>query len=225
MEVYAYPPALPRQGINLDIRDITLNAALELYQSPGEVKERLYYPLFQIKRSLDEFLLRRPDLGYALEPLTPNGDEPDFVQELIKVGQRFSIGPIAALEGAMADLAIATLKGLGRDITVACGRVIVVDYRRPLIIPEAQGEWGGEIPPKTMAAALGNDIMVAATSGAAAAAALAWGEREITAGAETKEITAALLKYKEIRGGLIRTAAQVQGWGGMIPIFIREVEK
>lgn len=225
MKVYAYPPAPPRQGLTLDIRDITLDTALEPYESLGEIKEKLYYPLFQVKRSLDDFLLQRPDLGYALEPVSPKGDEPSFVQELLQVGKRFSIGPIAALDGAITDLALATLKDLGRDITVACGGVIGVNYRQPLIIPETQGEYGGELPAKPMAAALGQNLMVAATSGAVAAAALAWGEREIIAGADPKDITTILKTYTDIRGGLIRTVGQVQGWGGIIPIFIREVLK
>ena len=58
------------------------------------------------RKILDAYISRHPRFRTSLTPLTVSADEPEVVRRMALAGQRAGVGPMAAVAGAMAQLAV-----------------------------------------------------------------------------------------------------------------------
>ncbi|MCS7139790.1 MAG: UPF0280 family protein [Candidatus Nezhaarchaeota archaeon] len=70
------------------------------------------------RRLLEKYILRRPEFKYALEPIDVEDGAPTVVQRMVEVSKIAGVGPMAAVAGVLADLALETALSVGSKIVM-----------------------------------------------------------------------------------------------------------
>jgi ApbE superfamily uncharacterized protein (UPF0280 family) len=70
------------------------------------------------RRALKEYIRRYPEFLYALDPLPVRGDAPEIVCRMAEAAERASVGPMAAVAGALADIAAEQMVREGATVAV-----------------------------------------------------------------------------------------------------------
>lgn len=84
----------------------------------------------EARRQVLEEIEVRPRFRTSLEPLRPHGTEPPLVSTMLTAGQLASVGPMAAVAGAIAESVGRALLPLSREIIVENGGDIFLAGRK-----------------------------------------------------------------------------------------------
>jgi len=87
------------------------------------------------RRILEEYIERHPVFQRALEPLPLHPDAPEIAQRMARAAQSVGVGPMAAVAGAMAQIAAeAGLRAGATEVIVENGGDIYLQTVEPVII-------------------------------------------------------------------------------------------
>jgi len=90
---------------------------------------------------LEEYIRRHPHFQHSLEPVAIKADAPEVAQRMARAASRVGVGPMAAVAGAMAQLAVeAAIKAGAGEAIVDNGGDIYLQIVEPVIIGLYPGE-------------------------------------------------------------------------------------
>lgn len=84
----------------------------------GDLKAQAAGSLSRHRAGLEAYLLAHPSFGTSFTPLPAASGAPGIVRDMAEAAERFGVGPMAAVAGAIAD-------HVGRDLLGRSGEVIV----------------------------------------------------------------------------------------------------
>ena len=84
----------------------------------GDLKARARESLAARRGELEGYLAKHPYFGMSFQPVPTAGDAPDIVKDMARASERFNVGPMASVAGAIAQY-------VGRDLLELSGQVIV----------------------------------------------------------------------------------------------------
>ncbi|MBU0714558.1 MAG: UPF0280 family protein [Verrucomicrobia bacterium] len=92
---------------------------------------------------LEEYIRRHPHFQHALEPVAAGADAPEVARRMARAANKVGVGPMAAVAGAMAQLAVeAALRAGAEEAIVDNGGDIYLQTVEPVIIGLYPGESG-----------------------------------------------------------------------------------
>ena len=92
------------------------------------------------RQELEAYVQANPKFLYTLTPL-PVPQKPLVAQLMAEAAQKAGVGPMAAVAGAIADLAVADMKRVGCEVAVVeNGGEIAADSNQPVDVAVAAGE-------------------------------------------------------------------------------------
>ena len=93
------------------------------------------------KKKLEEYVRRNPKFLYSLKPVNVNEDSPTVVKLMAEASQKAGVGPMAAVAGVLADLAVEAMlaKGAHTAIVENGGEVSAVS-NKPINIALSAGD-------------------------------------------------------------------------------------
>ncbi len=96
--------------------------------------------LLEARKDIEAYIVRDHEFLTALEPHTVPADAPLIVQRMAAAAQKFGVGPMAAVAGAVSDYVGEQLAGKFGDIVVENGGDIFIRCERPLTFALYAGE-------------------------------------------------------------------------------------
>ncbi|MDO9229656.1 MAG: UPF0280 family protein [Syntrophales bacterium] len=92
---------------------------------------------------LEDYIRRHPHFQHALQPVAARADAPEVARRMARAANRVGVGPMAAVAGAMAQLAVeAALRAGAEEAIVDNGGDIYLQTVEPVIIGLYPGESG-----------------------------------------------------------------------------------
>jgi len=93
------------------------------------------------KKKLEEYIRRNPKFLYSLKPVSVDGDSPIVVKLMAEASEKAGVGPMAAVAGVLADLAVEAMlaKGVHTAIVENGGEISAVS-NRPINIALLAGD-------------------------------------------------------------------------------------
>lgn len=90
---------------------------------------------------LEEYIRRHPHFQHSLKPVILKADAPDIAQRMARAASRVGVGPMAAVAGAMAQLAAeAAIRAGTEEVIVDNGGDIYLQTVEPVVIGLYPGE-------------------------------------------------------------------------------------
>ncbi|MDY6932594.1 MAG: UPF0280 family protein [Spirochaetota bacterium] len=108
--------------------------------SQCELREEALKIVLKCRSSLDDYVERYPSFRTALEPFPVKEDAPSIVKEMSKMTERVSVGPMAAVAGAIAQKVGEELLAITPEIIVENGGDIFIKVDRKKVINIYAGE-------------------------------------------------------------------------------------
>lgn len=107
-------------------------AVLRIYCGPFEAVTR---EIVRQRALLEEYIRRHPHFQHALEPVAVRADAPEVARRMAHAADRVGVGPMAAVAGAMAQLAVeAAIRAGAEEAIVDNGGDIYLQTVEPVII-------------------------------------------------------------------------------------------
>jgi ApbE superfamily uncharacterized protein (UPF0280 family) len=92
---------------------------------------------------LEEYIRRHPHFQHSLEPVAVGADAPEVARRMARAANKVGVGPMAAVAGAMAQLAVEdALRAGAEEVIVDNGGDIYLQTVEPVIIGLYPGESG-----------------------------------------------------------------------------------
>jgi ApbE superfamily uncharacterized protein (UPF0280 family) len=90
--------------------------------------------LTNIRRELEDYINRRDEFIHSLNPIKPDGSEPEIASEMIMVSSTVGVGPMAAVAGAIAEKVGIELLNFTDEVIVENGGDIWMKLTKSAII-------------------------------------------------------------------------------------------
>jgi ApbE superfamily uncharacterized protein (UPF0280 family) len=100
-------------GFNVVVKETDL-----YIRARSELKRQALKSVTKYRGQLEKYIERHPDFLSALEPLAVGEDAPSIVTEMAEAAEKASVGPMAAVAGAIAEF-------VGRELLEASPEIIV----------------------------------------------------------------------------------------------------
>jgi ApbE superfamily uncharacterized protein (UPF0280 family) len=88
----------------------------------------------QARQEIEGYIQRHPDFRTSLEPLPFDPEAPPIVQDMLLAAANASVGPMAAVAGAIAESVGKSLQTLSREIVVENGGDVFLRARREITV-------------------------------------------------------------------------------------------
>jgi uncharacterized protein len=88
----------------------------------------------QARQAIEGHIQRHPEFRTSLEPLPFDPGAPPIVQEMLLAAERASVGPMAAVAGAIAESVGRSLRALSRDVVVENGGDVFLSTHREITV-------------------------------------------------------------------------------------------
>ncbi|MHB8830456.1 MAG: UPF0280 family protein, partial [Syntrophales bacterium] len=132
--------AFPKKNARVYKTFIHKEAVLRICCEPFEVVTR---EIVRQRAILEEYLRRHPLFQHSLEPVAARADAPEVAQRMARAANKVGVGPMAAVAGAMAQLAVeAALQAGAEEAIVDNGGDIYLQAAAPVIIGLYPGRAG-----------------------------------------------------------------------------------
>ncbi len=82
------------------------------------------------RQAIEGYIRKHPRFRKSLQPLPFDPEAPSIIQEMLLAGQRLSVGPMAAVAGAIAESVGASLQAFSPDVIVENGGDVFLATRR-----------------------------------------------------------------------------------------------
>jgi len=130
----------PKKNARIYKTFIHKEAVLRICCEPFEVVTR---EIVRQRAILEGYLLRHPLFQHSLKPVAAQADAPEVAQRMAGAANRVGVGPMAAVAGAMAQLAVeAALQAGAAEAIVDNGGDIYLQAAAPVIIGLYPGKTG-----------------------------------------------------------------------------------
>ena len=108
-----------------------------------ETFEAVTAEIIQQRKILEDYIKRHPDFQNSFEPLELKSNAPDVARRMARAARLAGVGPMAAVAGAMAQLAVeAGIRAGAREAIVDNGGDIYLQTAEPVIIGLYPGDSG-----------------------------------------------------------------------------------
>ena len=206
---------------------------LQIY-GERELRKEALLSIKKARESLDVYIQRHPEFFSALKPLPLDETADDLIQGMMRGGEIASVGPMAAVAGAIAEFAVRALSDHMKEVIIENGGDIFMISHKPRVVSVFAGKSplslkvGIKVPPHpegvgicTSSGTVGHSIsfgksdatvVVADNTAIADACATAIGNmiktpEDIKTGLQRAE------KINEIRGALVVIGEHLGAWG------------
>jgi ApbE superfamily uncharacterized protein (UPF0280 family) len=98
--------------------------------------------ILQARQEIEDYIRRRPDFRTSLEPLPHDPEAPPIVQGMLRAAESASVGPMAAVAGAIAESVGRSLQRLSRNVVVENGGDLFLSTQREITV----GVFAGRSP-------------------------------------------------------------------------------
>ena len=98
--------------------------------------------IHRARRAIEGYIRRYPDFRTALQPLPFDPEAPLVVQDMLRAAQSLSVGPMAAVAGAIAEDVGKALQAFSRDVIVENGGDVFLATQRETTV----GVFAGRSP-------------------------------------------------------------------------------
>lgn len=204
--------------------------------APRPVNDEALILVTEIRRQIEQYIVAHPQFAESLLPLAKDNSAGPLIQSMLTAGQRATVGPMAAVAGAVAEAVGIGLQDIGvtdlivenggdifiareQDCTVAIfagesplsGRVgirLTAD-RMPLGVCCSSGTIGHSLSMGVADAA----VVMATSTGLADAAATRLGNEVGTSAGGVNRALAVAKKIIGITGALVISGEQLGAWG------------
>lgn len=105
--------------------DLFIGASKNLYA-------KAHQSVVLYRRQIESYILMRPSFLASLSPLAPDELAPAIVREMLRASSAVSVGPMAAVAGAIAEYVGRDLREEAAEVIVENGGDIYLDCRRPV---------------------------------------------------------------------------------------------
>lgn len=180
------------------------------------------------KNKLEEYIRRKPKFLYSLKPVKVEGDSPMVVKLMAEASEKADVGPMAAVAGVLADLAVEVMLAKGaRTALVENGGEVSAVSDKPINVALSAGDHPLS---KRLGFKLENFPVGVATSSGVYSHAISFGEAEaVTIFAENAGLADAVATavgnlvigdnpQKAVENG-VRKALSIKGVRGAIIIY------
>lgn len=82
------------------------------------------------RRSIEDYIRRHPEFRTSLDPLPLDPEAPRIIQDMLLAARRVSVGPMAAVAGAIAEAVGKALGAFSRNVIVENGGDVFLATRR-----------------------------------------------------------------------------------------------
>ena len=118
MEIKRQPPGKSKLKNSLFKEAITLNETqCSIISDKQEGIKTAIESIKQSRKQLESYIERHPNFSYTLKPYPPPR-EPLVVKMMAEAAEKAAVGPMAAVAGAIADLAVADMIAVGCKVAV-----------------------------------------------------------------------------------------------------------
>ena len=100
--------------VSVDETDLSIGARRDL-------SREALAAVLEARRQVTAQIEDRPRFRTSLEPLRPHGTESPLIRQMLEAGSRASVGPMAAVAGAIAEYVGRSLSKLSREVIVENG--------------------------------------------------------------------------------------------------------
>ena len=140
-----YQPRIYRHRI--ESKDLSAFTVIEketdLYiRATSNLQRKARRIVLKYRRQLEEYILVNPEFRTSLKPLPSPQGAPRIVTEMIKVGQKAGVGPMAAVAGALAEFVGRELLEFTPEIIIENGGDIFMKVNSPRVV----GIYAGDSP-------------------------------------------------------------------------------
>lgn len=90
--------------------------------------------VLRLRGEIEAYIQRRPVFGTILVPLEPDPQASDIVRDMLEAGARASVGPMAAVAGAIAEHVGRSLRSSCREVIVENGGDVYLDLKAPAVV-------------------------------------------------------------------------------------------
>jgi uncharacterized protein len=96
--------------------------------------------LLEARRQIEEYIREFPAFGESLEPVNTSGNIPPIPLEMIRASNKYGVGPMAAVAGAVAQYIGETLSPLCSHLIIENGGDICLKSQQPVLLSVYTGD-------------------------------------------------------------------------------------
>lgn len=137
MKKEGYQPRTYRHWIEgKDLVSFTLKEKeTDLYiRASSNLESKAHRIVLKYREQLEQYIARHPNFKKSLEPLPAPQDAPRIILDMIEAGQQASVGPMAAVAGAIAEYVGRELLDFSPEIIVENGGDIFLKIKHKRVI-------------------------------------------------------------------------------------------
>jgi ApbE superfamily uncharacterized protein (UPF0280 family) len=114
-------------NVKLHTSDLFIRADKNLHEQALSI-------LTDARRELEDYIHERDEFIHSLNPITPDGSEPEIAHEMIMAASTAGVGPMAAVAGAIAERVGLRLLNFTDEVIVENGGDIWMKLTKPAVI-------------------------------------------------------------------------------------------
>lgn len=131
-----------RAGVSADglvSRRVVLKQSNLMVSCEYDATAAAYAALARRRRDLESYIAREPSFVSSLRPVPVSSDAPEIVQDMARAGQLASVGPMAAVAGALAEAVGRSLLRRSREVLIENGGDLFCVAAQPRVVSISAG--------------------------------------------------------------------------------------
>jgi len=114
--------------------NVKLHTSDLFIRADKNLKEEAFGILKKVRGELEDYIAGRDEFLHSLNPVDPDGNEPQIVSEMLIASSTAGVGPMAAVAGAIAEKVGAELLNFTDEVIVENGGDIWLKLNQPAVI-------------------------------------------------------------------------------------------
>jgi hypothetical protein len=114
--------------------NVKLHASDLFIRADKNLKEEAFSILTKTRRELEDYIADRDEFIHSLNPIAPDGSEPEIAHEMIMASSTAGVGPMAAVAGTIAERVGSELLNFTDEVIVENGGDIWMKLTKPAVI-------------------------------------------------------------------------------------------
>ncbi len=145
MKKVGYQPRIYRhwiEGKNLVAFNVTVRETDLYIRASSNLQRKAHRLVLKYRQQLEQYIQKNPEFQVSIKPLPIPTNAPNIVLEMLKAGQKASVGPMAAVAGSIAEYVGRELLEFSPEIIIENGGDIFLKITRKIVV----GIYAGDSP-------------------------------------------------------------------------------